>query len=264
MAEPRAYAGYADTEYLRLAAELAQHDKQRTYAAMRLQSGFRVLDVGCGPGLDTIPLAHLVGESGEVVGVDYDAAMVAEANCRAAEAGVSGRIQHLVADAAALPFEAARFDACRSERLFQHVADPGAVLAEMLRVTRAGGWIVVLETDYATLSIESEEVDIERRLARFATGRVRSGYAARRLYGLFKRQHLLDVELEVYPQVFTRYEHVRRGWLDGVEREARAAGSLTEAELARWRASLEGSAAEDAFFATLNHNLVAGRKPAGG
>jgi len=264
MAEPNTYAGYAYTEYLRLAAELAQHDKQRTYTAMRLEPGFRVLDVGCGPGFDTVPLAQLVGASGAVVGVDHDPAMVAEANRLAAEAGVSGRIQHLIADAAVLPFEAARFDACRSERLFQHVADPAAVLAEMIRVTRPGGWIVVLETDYATLSIESEEVDIERRLARFATGRVRSGYAARRLYGLFKRQHLLDVELEVRPQVFTRYEHVRRGWLDGVEREALAAGSLTEEDLARWRASLERIAAENAFFATLNHNLIAGRKPAGG
>ncbi|HEU5367587.1 MAG TPA: methyltransferase domain-containing protein [Ktedonobacterales bacterium] len=261
MAEHKAYAGYVDSEYLRLAAELAQQDKQRTYAAMRLRPGFHVLDVGCDPGFDTVALARLVGASGQVVGVDHESAMVAEADQRAAEAGVSGRVQHIVADAVALPFEAAQFDACRSERLFQHLADPAAALAEMIRVTRSGGWIVVLETDYATLSIETEEIDLERRLARFTAGRVRIGYAARRLYSLFKRQHLLDVEIEVHPQVFTRYDYVRRGWLDGVEREALAAGSLTEAELARWRASLERLAAENAFFATLNHNLIAGRKP---
>jgi ubiquinone/menaquinone biosynthesis C-methylase UbiE len=261
VAEPKTYAGYVDTEYLRLAAELAQQDKQRTYAAMRLQPGFHVLDVGCGPGFDTVALARLVGEAGRVVGIDHDPAMVAEADQRAAEAGVSGRVQHIVADAAALPLEAAQFDACRSERLFQHLADPAAALAEMIRVTRSGGWIAVLETDYATLSIETEEVDLERRLARFTSGRVRSGYAARKLYSFFKRLLLLDVEIEVHPQMFTRYDHVRRGWLDGVEREALAAGSLTEAELALWRASLERLAAEDAFFATLNHNLIAGRKP---
>jgi len=261
VADPKAYAGYVDTEYLRLAAELAQQDKQRTYTAMRLQPGYQVLDVGCGPGFDTVALAHLVGASGRVVGVDHDLAMVGEANSCAAAAGVSGRVQHIGADAATLPFEAAQFDACRSERLFQHLADPAAALAEMIRVTRSGGWIVALETDYATLSIETEEIDLERRLARFTAGRVRSGYAARRLYGFFQRQHLLDVEIEVHPQIFTRYDQVRRGWLDGVEREALAAGSLTEAELARWRASLGRLAAENTFFATLNHNLIAGRKP---
>jgi SAM-dependent methyltransferase len=187
--------------------------------------------------------------------------MIDEANRRAAKASVDGWVQHVVAEAAALPLEDAQFDACRSERLFQHVANPAAVLADMIRVTRPNGWIVVLETDYATLSIETREVDLERRLARFTTGRVRSGYAARRLYGLFQRQHLLDVEIEVYPQIFTRYDHVRRGWLDGVEREALAAGSITEEELTRWRASLVQIAAENAFFATLNHNLIVGRKP---
>lgn len=255
------YAGYTDIEYLRLAAELAQQDKQRTYAAMRLQPGYHVLDVGCGPGTDTIALAQLVGEAGRVSGIDHDPAMVSEADRRAAEAGVAGWTQHFAADATALPFEAASFDACRSERLFQHLADPASALAEMIRVTRPGGWVVVLETDYATLSIETEELDLERRLARFTAERVRSGYAARQLYGFFKRQHLLDVEIEAHPQIFTRYDQVRRGWLDGVEREALVAGSLTEAELIRWRASLERIAAEGAFFATLNHNLIMGRKP---
>lgn len=261
MADPKSYAGYADTEYLRLAAELAQQDKQRTYAAMHAQPGAHVLDVGCGPGFDTLALAHIVGETGRVVGIDHDPAMVEEANRRAAEAGVAGLTLHITADAVSLPFEDAQFDACRSERLFQHLSDPAAALVEMIRVTRPTGWIVVLETDYATLSIETEEIDLERRLARFTSGRVRSGYAARRLYGLFRWQHLLDVEIEVHPQIFTRYDHARRGWLDGVEREALAAGSITKDELTRWRGSLERIAAENAFFATLNHTLIAGRKP---
>ena len=109
MADPKSYAGYADTEYLRLAAELAQQDKQRTYAAMHAQPGAHVLDVGCGPGFDTLALAHIVGETGRVVGIDHDPAMVEEANRRAAEAGVAGLTLHITADAASLPFEECPF-----------------------------------------------------------------------------------------------------------------------------------------------------------
>jgi ubiquinone/menaquinone biosynthesis C-methylase UbiE len=88
MADPKAYAGYVDVTYLERAAEHARQDKQLSYAAMRVQPGFRVLDVGCGPASDTIALAGLVGERGEVVGVDYDEEMVAEANRRAVAAGL--------------------------------------------------------------------------------------------------------------------------------------------------------------------------------
>ena len=54
---------------------------------MHLQPGHAVLDVGCGPGTDTIVLAGLVGPTGRVVGVDSDAAMIAGADRRAGQAG---------------------------------------------------------------------------------------------------------------------------------------------------------------------------------
>ncbi len=261
MADPKAYAGYVDVTYLELAAEHARQDKQLSYAAMRVQPGFRVLDVGCGPASDTIALAGLVGERGEVVGVDYDEEMVAEAKRRAAAAGLASQVQHLQADAATLPFMADRFDAARSERLFQHLADPAGALGEMVRVTRPGGWIVVLETDYATISIDSDEIELERRIARATADWVRSGYAARRLLRLFQQRGLLDVSVEVRPQYFTSYPLVRLGWLEKVEPFALAKGRLTEEELERWHRSLEEIEQQGAFFATLNHNLLAGRKP---
>ncbi len=260
MADPKNYAGNVDPAYLALAAEHAREDKRLSYAAMRLQPGQQALDVGCGPATDTLTLAGLVGESGAVVGVDYDPEMVAEANRRAEQAGVASRVQHLVADAASLPFEAARFDASRCERLFQHLPDPAAALAEMIRVTRPGGWVVVLETDYATLSIDSDEREIERRLALATAERVRSGYAARQLYRRFKQQHLADVSVEVRPQQFSSYAVARIGWLDTVEPLALARHLVTQEELDRWHQELERSEQAGLFFASLNHLLVAGRK----
>jgi ubiquinone/menaquinone biosynthesis C-methylase UbiE len=255
-----AYTGYVDAHYLELAAQVGRRDKERTWAMMQIAAGQRVLDVGCGPGLDTVAMAALVGPTGSVAGVDHDPAMVAAADARAEAAGIAEWTLHQVAEAARLPFAADSFDACRSERLFQHLPQPEQALAEMIRVTRHGGLVVVMDTDYSTLTIDSRETDIERRLARYTTERLHSGYVARHLYGMFRRAGLLDVSVEVSPQAFLRYPLARLGWLDEVERQALATGIVTEEALARWRADLEGAGQVDAFFASLNHILVVGRK----
>lgn len=158
------YSGYVDPDYLDAAARLLLPAKLRTYDLMELEKGHRVLDLGCGPASDTIALAELVGESGRVVGVDADEDMVAEANERAGAAGLAGRVTHEHADAASLPVDDDSFDSCRSERVFQHLPDPSAGLEELIRVTRPGGRIVILDTDYASGSIATEFSEIERRL----------------------------------------------------------------------------------------------------
>ena len=55
-----------------------------------LQSGQHILDAGCGPGVDTIPLADYVGPQGSVTGVDIDSEMLDKANQAADVAGHTG------------------------------------------------------------------------------------------------------------------------------------------------------------------------------
>ncbi len=88
------YSGYVDSSYLDRHAQLLSAAKRRSYELMSVQAGQRVLDVGCGPGTDTLPLADVVGDSGQVYGVDFDPEMIEEANERAATAGIDGRVQH--------------------------------------------------------------------------------------------------------------------------------------------------------------------------
>src|SRR5215472_4723775 len=116
--------GYVDADYLDLAARVMQPLKRRTYELMQLKPGQRILDLGCGPGIDTVALAESVGPAGEVHGVDHDAAMVTEANRRAEAAGLAARVSHRQADASALPWSDGFFDASRSERVFQHLLEP--------------------------------------------------------------------------------------------------------------------------------------------
>lgn len=126
----RAYFGYVGPEFLRVIRLMSRARKEQVYAALHVAAGSRILDIGCGPGADTIALAQLIGPTGYVVGLDQDAAMLAEADARATEAGVGGWVEHRLGDAEAMPFPADHFDACHSERLFLHLAHPEVVLGQ--------------------------------------------------------------------------------------------------------------------------------------
>jgi SAM-dependent methyltransferase len=92
----------------------------------------RVLDVGCGVGMYT---AAFLRETPYVFGVEIERERALEARERAA-----GVIQ---APGEYLPFPDAVFDVVFSHEVLEHVADDRACVAEMVRVTRSGGRIVV-------------------------------------------------------------------------------------------------------------------------
>jgi ubiquinone/menaquinone biosynthesis C-methylase UbiE len=251
-----------DAQYLETAAATLQRHKRLSYAALHVPVDGSVLDLGCGPGTDTVPLAQRVVPQGRVVGVDADAAMIAAADQRAVSAGVRDRVTHHLGDAALLPFASDSFDAARSERLFQHLDHPDQALAEMIRVTRPGGRIVVLDTDWASVSIASDEVDIERTLSRIRAERyIRNGYAARTLFRYFREQRLEDIDLTPLPLLLTNHTLVRElGMLDPVEEIALSTGAISLGELALWLDGLLQAELSGAFFASVTMVMASGEK----
>src|SRR5262245_50904623 len=109
------------------------------------RGAFRIQDVGCGTGETVRDLAQRVGGTGHVVGVDSSEAMIAVARLRGGGARLPIGL-HL-GDAYALPFPNQTFDRCLTEKLFAHLDRPERALAEMCRVTRPGGRVVVASAD---------------------------------------------------------------------------------------------------------------------
>ena len=257
-------AGYVDPETLKRIGVVLQDVKQRSYNAMHVQPGSHVLDVGCGPGIDTIALGRLTGPAGKVVGVDLDEEMIAEALRAAKEAAVEAWVIHQQGDSESLPFDDGTFDACRAERLFQvlpSAIDPHHVCAELVRVLKPGGWLVALDADWGTWSMDSSDIDLERKLARFFAERLRpNGYAGRQFRRLFTWQGLVELTVEVIPVHYLQSTHTPFGG-EWVHRAAVEAGIITQAEQERWRASVDEADANNEFFATASMVLVAGRKP---
>jgi SAM-dependent methyltransferase len=101
--------------------------------------GARVLDVGCGAGLDLLRAAVAVGANGRAVGVDFAPAMMVRARAAVAAAGLAARVHVVVADAVALPFATAAFDVVASNGAINLCVDKPAVLREAARVLRPGG-----------------------------------------------------------------------------------------------------------------------------
>ena len=119
------------------------------------QPGERVLDVGCGPGFYCVELAAEVGPSGSVVGLDGSEAMLELAGRRCAELG---NVELRVGDATALSVADADFDAAICVQVLEYVPDARAGLAELHRALKPGGRVLVWDIDWATFSMQGDEL----------------------------------------------------------------------------------------------------------
>jgi ubiquinone/menaquinone biosynthesis C-methylase UbiE len=240
-----------DPEYLRRTAQSDEIRalKARGYELLRLKPGAKVIDVGCGPAIDTIPLARLVGPTGFVVGVDADPAMVAEANQLASSDGMGAYTRHIIGNATSLPMNPGEFDACYCERLLQHI--PWAlnfdVVREMMRVMRPGGRVVIIDTDWATLSIAAQDPLLERRVAAEFALFFANAFSGRYLLALAHNAGLTAVSVQtVALQLsFEALEYLLRPALQGAVRS----GRLGAQEVRRWSGDVRAARDYGLFFA---------------
>lgn len=137
-------AGVYDLMNSAMTAGLHHRWRQRAVDAAAVGPGDAALDVCCGTGDLTIELARRVGPTGTVIGSDFSERMLDVARTKlAGPAAATPRYEW--GDALQLPYDDGRFDAVTVGFGVRNLADVGRGVAELARVLRPGGRLVILE-----------------------------------------------------------------------------------------------------------------------
>ncbi len=103
-----------------------------------------VLDLGCGAGMDSIIAARKAGPKGKVIGVDMTQEMIEKATGNVVALGLSN-VEFRHGTIEALPVEAGSIDVAISNGVFNLCPDKPAVVAEIFRVLRVGGRLLMAD-----------------------------------------------------------------------------------------------------------------------
>jgi len=219
--------------------------------------GSTVLDVGCGLGNEATRIAHRVGKTGMVYGADTSEAMIAEARRRTPELGLPLEFQ--VCDAHGLAFEDASFDVCRSERVFLYLENPATAIAEMARVTRPGGHVIVFDFDYVTRFIDSDFAPMTRQVEALLARDARNPAIGRELPHLMRKARLKVDAIE--PVTFLTTVAIARRVYAAALSKGVATGVFTAADVEAWWREQEAMEQDGRFYHAQHGYIVAASKP---
>jgi ubiquinone/menaquinone biosynthesis C-methylase UbiE len=166
--DPASPPAAAETEPFTKALErmnrFQEPEARAIIADLGLPPGSHGLDAGCGVGLFALWLAEAVGPAGRVVGIEPTAERVEAATALVGQALPGARLEFRPGDATALDFPDASFDWVWCGDVLHHIQDTGRALAELARVVRPGGRIVVKESQLLPGVFLPGHPALERRL----------------------------------------------------------------------------------------------------
>jgi SAM-dependent methyltransferase len=235
--------------------------RRRTLRALNLQPGERVLDIGTGPGFLLRDMATMVGPQGIAVGCDLSQPMLAMAGKRCAD---QPWVNFEPGDAASLPIKSESFDAVASIQVYEYVADLATALTELFRVVVPGGRVVIVDTDYDSWVVRTEDPE------RFS--RIRTAWNDHFVHGDLPRRlipHLRDAGFtvsgrEVIHLLNTEYhpDTYSFGMIGMIARFVAGRGEVSADDADGWRTEMEGLGNRGGFFFSLNRYLFVAQKPA--
>ncbi len=236
--------------------------RHATLHRLGLQPGERVLDVGAGPGFLVAEMAEQVGPGGHVTGLDISDSMVALAQRRCAHEPIASRTTIVKGDATALPFPDASFDVGVSTQVYEYVSSITRALAELHRVLRPGGRVLILDTDWDSVVWHAHDRARMQRILAAWNERFADPYLprtlARRLhdagFAVRSRDVLVLLNPEYDPDTYSvTNSRIMADFVVGRQ-------AITRDEVQAWTRDLEQLGRQDDYFFSLNRYLFLAEK----
>jgi SAM-dependent methyltransferase len=227
----------AERDRLRRQAAELRGDSEALLDRVGLPAGGSAIDLGCGPEGILDLLAERAGPAGRVTGLDLNPASVAQARRLVAERGYA-HVEVIEGDARHTGLPGGSYDLVHARTLLVNATDPAAVLTEMVRLARPGGWIAVMDPD-ADTGVCYPGHPAWDRMDRIWTDTMRAygmdPQTGRRLAGLLQQAGLTGVGVEarapIYPPGHSR-RSLRPDLLRSMHAQILAQGIADERELA--------------------------------
>lgn len=226
----------------------------RVLEALGPAPGEAILDIGSGPGLLAQDIAKAVGPDGRVVGIDPSEAMLAMARKRCAEQPWAAFEDGEATD---LPVDDGAFDAAVSTQVYEYVADIPKALAALRHALRPGGRAVILDTDYDSLVMHTEDPERMQRVLAAWDEHFEHAGLPRVLAARLREAGFNVVRQEVIPLLNPHFQPntFSYGMIRLIASFVAGRQGVTREEAEAWAAEFEDLGARGEYFFSLNRYM---------
>lgn len=228
--------------------------RRRLRAIVAARPGETGLDVGCGVAYFACELAREVAPGGRIAAIDSSAEAVAASKARIAAEGLESAVEVAQGDAADLRYPDSAFDFVVGAQVYSYVPDAARAIGEAARVLRAGGRLVVLDSDWDMCIWASADPALTRRIVAARGARqFAHAYLPRELHRLMRAAGLRLADAQAFAIIETHYDPESFGaGIIASTREAALKDGIAPEDFARWEAELRSRTAEGEWFFCLN------------
>ena len=245
-----------EAEELEKSYQLPEIVRQRQHTLNRLsvKRGEQILDVGCGVGFLSYEIALQTGDSGRVSGIDQNSEMIRHANNRCEKLR---NTEFSEANADDLPFPEESFDAACCTQVLLYVNDVAQVLSGIRRVLKPAGRIIIVETDWRGVVLNSDYDSITRKIFSAWDAAVPSPNLPVRLGPLLVDNGFCNVDVEPIPILNTEYtpSQFSHGMMNWITRNALKKGVITKEQSQKWLDDLDEKGKSGNYFFCVNRFL---------